>query len=354
MRAARFRSSSLGNTKLTLVHGAVELAFEQQRRHTTDGQQNCMRELLDSLIVWPSRNLVSSATTLPCNFSGMAKELHRWTGSDFAFILDLRGFNHSPSDLTPPPSPSLSQRSLRSPDSALQSRPTSVQSGRPTPPASPNSGPGGKDYLHSRKPSAPHRRDAKLHGPGIISVMDVECGESDAMTAQRKRDWEAAINSSAGVNGIAKALADWHRVCGAAVFSQARQPLTTAPCLRSALEQTGQIAFSVPVATQDNPVPVLDTPLAGVLTSDVKAIVAVPVFDHEGEPAIYVVVGSRKQHFQYELTDQSFVQSVGALLVAGMLQERILAADKAKQAFLSQVSHGARLCSFSPRHCFRR
>lgn len=114
--------------------------------------------------------------------------------------------------------------------------------------------------------------------------------------------------------------------------------------------QTGQVAFSAPIPTTANPHPTLDSPLLGILTPDVKAIVAVPVFDHEGEPAIYVVVGSRKQHFQYETTDQRFVQSVGALLVAGMLQERILAADKAKQAFLSQVSHGASFLLSPPRY----
>ncbi|GAA5846560.1 hypothetical protein JCM9279_006741 [Rhodotorula babjevae] len=292
-----------------------ELAFEQHRRRATDGQQDYLRDVLNSLIVWPSRNLVSSATALPCNFSGTATELHRWTGSDFAFVLDLRGFNHSISDITPPPSPASSTSQLG------KSRPTSAQSGRPTPPASPNALTGRDEYLQKRKSSAPHRRDAKLHGPGFVSIMDIECGESGAMTASHKKDWEAVVNSSSGVNSIAQALADWHK--------------------------TGQIAFSAALPTSANPHPALATPLLGILAPDVKAVVAVPVFDHEGEPAIYVVVGSRKQHFQYETTDQRFVQSVGALLVAGMLQERILAADKAKQAFLSQVSHELRTPMFA-------
>lgn len=71
------------------------------------------------------------------------------------------------------------------------------------------------------------------------------------------------------------------------------------------------------------------------------AVIGAPVFDHEGEPTLYVVVGSRQKHFQFETADAKFVQGVGAMLVAGLLQEKILAADQAKLAFVSQVSHGA-------------
>ncbi|GAA5820176.1 hypothetical protein JCM3770_004810 [Rhodotorula araucariae] len=290
-----------------------ELSFEKERRRANDIQQEYLYALLNSLIVWPSRNLTSSATDLPCNLIGTATEVQRQTGSDFALILDLRGFNNSDPDPTPPPS-------LR-----RQSGPPSANSRKNTPVHSPSSLPSSlhtrDDFFRLRRGSLTSRRDANVHGPGTVSIMDVECGGSDETTRELKEAWESVINSSGGVDSIAKALAEWH--------------------------DTGQTMFTIPVATPDNPSPALRTPLLGVLTPDVTAAIAVPVFDHEGEPMLYVVAGSRQRHFEYEETDQRFVKSVGALLVAGMLQERILAADKAKQAFLSQVSHELRTPMFA-------
>ncbi|BGP45205.1 hypothetical protein JCM10450v2_001022 [Rhodotorula kratochvilovae] len=298
----------------TMAANQFQLAFERERRAANDTQHEYLYGLLNSLIVWPSRNLVSSATDLPCNLTGTAREIQRQTDSDFAFILDMRGFNHSPSEPTPPPSPP------RAP-----SGPSSTSSRRNTPAHSPSSLPSPlhsrDDFFRLRKASATRRRDASVHGPGTVSIMDVECGGTEENTLELKTAWESVINSGAGVDAIAKALAEWH--------------------------ETGQMTFTVPVATPENPSPALSSPLLGVLTPDVKAVIAVPVFDHEGEPMLYVVAGSRQRHFQYEETDERFVKSVGALLVAGMLQERILAADKAKQAFLSQVSHELRTPMFA-------
>ena len=90
------------------------------------------------------------------------------------------------------------------------------------------------------------------------------------------------------------------------------------------LLQTEQITFSRPVAKEGGDGGRVATALAAFLPDDTSAVITAPLFDHEGVPALCIVVGSQSRHFQYEPSDQRFVRNVGGVLIAGLLQEKIL------------------------------
>ncbi|GJN87781.1 hypothetical protein Rhopal_000736-T1 [Rhodotorula paludigena] len=284
------------------------LAFEQERRRIAQRRQDYLGELFGALIVFPSRNMLSNPNDLPCDLSGIATKLAEHTSSDFAFILDLRSFN-GPSFDTPPATPTSAGQGVASPEPSRPQTPTSTPfSSRST-------------FNRLRHSTGARRRDSSVHGPGSLAIMDVECGRSDDPNQRHKEEWEKRVNSQAGLEAITQALREWYK--------------------------TGETTFHAPLPSANTSSPVLPTPLVDILAPDVTAVIGAPVFDHEGEPTLYVVVGSRQKHFQFETADAKFVQGVGAMLVAGLLQEKILAADQAKLAFVSQVSHELRTPMFA-------
>lgn len=115
-------------------------------------------------------------------------------------------------------------------------------------------------------------------------------------------------------------------------------------CLHCHFWQTEQITFARPVG-RDGGRP--QTPLAAFLPDDTSAVITTPLFDHEGVPALCIVVGSQSPHFEYEPSDQRFVQNVGGVLIAGLLQEKIIQADQAKLRFVGHVSHELRTPIFA-------
>lgn len=115
---------------------------------------------------------------------------------------------------------------------------------------------------------------------------------------------------------------------------------------RLVAEQDEQITFTQTIS-RDGSVGGLPTPLAAFLPPDASAAIACPLFDHQGSPSLLLVVGSLERHFQYEPSDQRFVRNVGGVLIAGMLQEKILLSDQAKLRFVGHVSHELRTPIFA-------
>lgn len=269
---------------------AVELAFEKERHRLNDLRNEYTADLFRRLMVYPSRNLaLASPSSLPCAMSGVCDKVRDHTGSDYCFVLDLRAFNFPSSTCAPATPDSLPLNS---------------------PPRTPRVSPG----LTRR------RRDPSVHGPGHISVMDVASRPCDS-TPQERDELHQLLNSENGIAAVARALAEYH--------------------------DSQRTSFALPVPSPDKTVTRLPTALSALLPSRTTATIAVPVFDHEGEPALFMVCGSTQPHFEFEPSDEHFVSSIGAILIAGQSQERILAADKAKTSFVGHISHELRTPLFA-------
>jgi hypothetical protein len=76
-----------------------------------------------------------------------------------------------------------------------------------------------------------------------------------------------------------------------------------------------------------------------VLPPSSTASCIVPIFDIDGSPALLLVLVSNEAHFQFTPADKAFVQNVGAVAMSAMLRQRAIEADRAKLAFVSQISH---------------
>ncbi|BGO88755.1 hypothetical protein NBRC10512_005203 [Rhodotorula toruloides] len=267
-----------------------ELAFEKERHRLNDLRNEYTADLFRRLMVYPSRNLaLASPSSLPCAMSGVCDKVRDHTGSDYCFVLDLRAFNFPSSTCAPATPDSLPLNS---------------------PPRTPRVSPG----LTRR------RRDPSVHGPGHISVMDVASRPCDS-TPQERDELHQLLNSENGIAAVARALAEYH--------------------------DSQRTSFALPVPSPDKTVTRLPTALSALLPSRTTATIAVPVFDHEGEPALFMVCGSTQPHFEFEPSDEHFVSSIGAILIAGQSQERILAADKAKTSFVGHISHELRTPLFA-------
>ncbi|GAA5903432.1 hypothetical protein JCM6882_006547 [Rhodosporidiobolus microsporus] len=276
-----------------------ELAFQKERNALIERRNTFVGGLFRSLLVYPSR-ILSTSFEERCSLDGIAQNLNAHTGSDFAFILDLRYFNFDSTPDSPPLSP---VEDLRTPfNSASPKRPPFPRQATRT--------------SQTSRRSFSFRREPSVHGPGSIRVMDCWCStvEGEEVDLDQKRaEWVTRLNTGAGFESVSKALRQYH-----------------------ANERT---SWAAPDAK--------NTPLATILPHGTTAYIASPIFDHDGEPALYVIVGSRERHFVYEDSDERFVSAIGGILMAAMLQEKIVVADQAKMAFVGQVSHELRTPIFA-------
>lgn len=216
--------------------------------------------------------------------TGVCYKVREHTNSDYCFVLDLRAINL----------PSSTSTSFQTPPSSASSR-------------SPYTSP----------PLVRRHRDPSVHGPGHITVMDIS---GDVSISQNRDDWSRRVDSDEGTSAVAKALTEYH------------------DCQRT--------TFTLPAPPTTKPAR-LPTSLADLLPEGTTAAIAVPVFDHEGEPALFMICGSMQPHFEFEPSDEQWVASIGAILIAGQSQERILAADQAKTSFVGHISHELRTPLFA-------
>ncbi|GAA5903437.1 hypothetical protein JCM6882_006548 [Rhodosporidiobolus microsporus] len=289
----------------------VELVFQRDRNALIEARHTFVANLFRSLLVYPSR-VTSTTFEERCNLDGIAQNLVTHARSDVAFILDLRNFNYDDHVVTPADSP-------RAPlDDPLSSPPSTAS--RPRPPlhrrATQSSQTSQTSSAHpASKRAFSSRRDPAVHGPGSISILDCSCREavaSGADLSQKKKEWISVLNSAAGFEAVSSALQGYHTTRRTSWASSAAEASPFAPLL-----------------------------------DGIQAYVATPIFDNDGEPALYVIIGSKERHFAYEDSDERFINGIGGLLMAAMLQERIVAADQAKLAFVGSVSHELRTPIFA-------
>ncbi|KAH8922496.1 hypothetical protein BT69DRAFT_1334648 [Atractiella rhizophila] len=81
--------------------------------------------------------------------------------------------------------------------------------------------------------------------------------------------------------------------------------------------------------------------LAKLLPDDCQASICFPFFDHLKNATLAIIVTS-SAHLRFEIDDAAFVQSVGAVCLASLMKKKVVEADQAKLAFVSQVSHELR------------
>ncbi|KAK4046701.1 hypothetical protein OIV83_005904 [Microbotryomycetes sp. JL201] len=81
--------------------------------------------------------------------------------------------------------------------------------------------------------------------------------------------------------------------------------------------------------------------LGAVLPASVNASCIVPIFDNN-VPQLLVVLTSSDRLFQFDESDLKFATVSGSVLASALLRERALAVDRAKLAFVSQISHELR------------
>ncbi|GAA5873951.1 hypothetical protein JCM3774_004049 [Rhodotorula dairenensis] len=251
-----------------MVAKELELAFQVEQQRLYDRRLDFVSVLFRQLIVHPSRAMAgrpAAPSSLPLAVDGLADQMRGLTRSDFAFILDLRGFI---GDVAP-----TSERSST--------------------------------------------------GLGRIDLLDFACHELDGVDRDKGAEaaWARRLCGDDGLQAVQRVLVEFH--------------------------ETEQITFARPVSNQDRDGGPPATPLAAFLPDDTSAVITVPLFDHEGVPALFIVVGSQSPHFEYEPSDQRFVQNVGGVLIAGLLQEKILQADQAKLRFVGHVSHELRTPIFA-------
>ncbi|GAA5831155.1 hypothetical protein JCM11251_007775 [Rhodosporidiobolus azoricus] len=273
----------------------IELVFHTEKGTLGELRTDFLGELFRTLLVYPSR-VLSSSFEERCSIDGHARSLLLHSRADFAYILDLRNFNFDYS-LVPPASP-------RSP-------PSSDSSSLPNRPQLPR-----RPTQESRR-SFGSRHDPDMYGSGSIGILDCWCAESEANGGElgvEKEEWQNMLNSPGGLEAISRALAAYHHTN----------------------ERTGYASPEV-----------WETPLSAILPPKTSSYIARPIFDNEGEPALLVVVGSRERHFVFDDSDERFVTTVGGILMAAILQEKILAADEAKLAFVGSISHELRTPIFA-------
>ncbi|GAA5971458.1 hypothetical protein JCM11641_008359 [Rhodosporidiobolus odoratus] len=282
-----------------------QLAYHAKQSAMTERRADYTAELFRSLLVYPSRTTVKHRVEEHLATDSVAATLVDLTNSDFAFILDLRSFNN--------PTPNIGTGVPRKP----RERRSSWQ-GR----NGPNGWESAKEGVERVQASTgSSRRDARVHGLGSIGVLDSWCrdrkmGKAGGDEVER---WKKLLTSNTGLEAVSNALLAYH--------------------------ETGQVSTTLPLRRGDGTE--LSTPFLPLIPDGATALASVPIFDHEGEPALYVVIGSRQGHAFFEPPDERFITGIGTILLSALLQEKILAADQAKLAFLSQVSHEVRLPLFS-------
>jgi hypothetical protein len=77
------------------------------------------------------------------------------------------------------------------------------------------------------------------------------------------------------------------------------------------------------------------------LPSSTQGHIVVP-FMTEAQPLFCIVVTTDSPHLKFTREDESFINTIGVILGAYILQRRVVAADASKTTFLSSISHELR------------
>ncbi|KAK4048169.1 hypothetical protein OIO90_005933 [Microbotryomycetes sp. JL221] len=271
-----------------------DLGREHQKRVIEQRQSDYLGQLVQDVLVAPLSSQIShvapstaavqedlstrSTSALNGSFDQSIEQFLRLTGADAAAVLDLRSYR-SP---------------LRRPES--------------------RNGPS-----LQRTPPAMYAQATPL----MVSAADAfQKGTLAGETLFRTPNAKGRIYLMAAKGDIA-----WHEV----MRDQEKLALAVGDSLSTYYENNQSRFDSGTVAS----------PLGAVLPANVMASCVLPIFDNS-VPQLLVVLTSSDRLFQFDEPDIKFANVVGSVLASALLRERALAVDRAKLAFVSQISHELR------------
>ena len=259
-------------------------------------QTSFLAALFGREMIFSSRADVSPAMP-PIAFEDIVKELHQLTSCSSAIVLDLRSFHAPP---TPPP-----RRGSANPEPVLSASP---------PPLS------GVSTTHPRRPSYPRMYS------GITSATSTSSASGG--------EWYSSVSSSK--HGNRTSASDFGTVC---VLG------THGDDWNVNMEGIGSAVSHHFVSFYNEQKYEFDdeqhpSPLANMLPEGTTASLIVPIFDHDGEPALLMMCCSSERYFTFEPADRNFVESVGAVIIGSLLRKRIIEADQAKLQFVVRDLRG--------------
>ncbi|KAI5481585.1 translation initiation factor eIF-3 subunit 9 [Pseudohyphozyma bogoriensis] len=79
-----------------------------------------------------------------------------------------------------------------------------------------------------------------------------------------------------------------------------------------------------------------------LLPASSRASLAVPILDHTNVPALLLIMSSPLPGPMMTAEDKGFVKNMGQVCLSTLLREQVVTADRAKLAFVSQISHELR------------
>lgn len=87
---------------------------------------------------------------------------------------------------------------------------------------------------------------------------------------------------------------------------------------------------------------VASNPFRSVLPPSVTATLCLPIFNVDGTPALLLLLTTGQRYAAFNSIDVRFARNLGAVLIAFLLRQRAMEADRAKLAFVASISHELR------------
>ncbi|KAM0753362.1 hypothetical protein T439DRAFT_323999 [Meredithblackwellia eburnea MCA 4105] len=272
------------------------LSFERAQQYREQQRAEYLGEILQKLLVNPStpESKDDGTDSFSSTLKDAATRLIELTDAESCVVFDLRAFYGALSTTTSNGAPG-SPTSASGPDneSSEASTPTSTRVVRPFFDQSKSS----DSSIEKRSNDSSRVLHGFRGGDGSVSIL----------TSAGSGDWSKSVADRGFLAAISHTLIRY----AASGQSQFDDGTTTSPL---------KVIFPIPAT----------------------ASISVPVYSHEGRPALLVVVCSTAKYFQFEPRDTLFIKNWGGAIMGGLLRRRILEADRAKLAFVSTISHELR------------
>ncbi|GAA6018479.1 hypothetical protein JCM11491_007012 [Sporobolomyces phaffii] len=268
----------------------------------------------------PAARPESAATLAPSLFTTAAANLVSLTRSQSCGILDLRTFRSS--HYQPQSNIFRSMSVSLSPTQTFQANPPFPSPPEFTTPALPRQ--------DAEAPNGPRVSRSRTASYGVGPGPELR-GKIGLMASEGAIDWRRIVAKSATAeNGWTEREA---------LNGESEPDVEGEDALTSAVDETLRMYATAKIDLFG-----LEGAFAAfsILPRTTSDTCCVPIFDVDGSPALMIVLSSTEKWFRFETSDRRFAQSVGAVLVGSLLRERARESDRAKLAFISQVSHEVR------------
>ncbi|GAA5977969.1 hypothetical protein JCM5350_006284 [Sporobolomyces pararoseus] len=280
---------------------------------------------------WDKERTDDNASSLaPSLFTTAAAKLIKLTKSESCGILDLRNFRSSHYQ----PQTSI----LRSSVSLSPTQANSFVPPFPSPSSLTASTLPRKDSTATPNSPRVGRTRTESYGLGGPGLLKFNRGKIGLMASQGNVDWRKIVKRSSKNEKWARERTE----PGEKINEEEEEEEIAEDPLTLAVEETLRIYATMSVDEEDRFGVQGAFSAFSILPENTSDTYCVPIFDVDGSPALMIIVSSTQKWFSFEPTDRRFLQSIGAVLVGSLLRERARESDRAKLAFISQVSHEVR------------